>query len=951
MPDLPGSVVAPTVGSQTAAIRAILFPSTNQVPDSIRIVDIPEPRLHHPSNVLQMVTTAIGIALVLLIAVYARTTTLAVGEDFRQLTGPLATILAIPVNVLAGLLSTIVPLAVLIELAVRRQVRLLAESVGAAIVAFGLALGAAWLITEVGTPSLLEGLSVLDATMETGWRLTIPASLAMISALLIVAGPANRRRSVTWGWRLLLLTVLAVIVTGQVSTAGWALAILLGSLVAHATQYSAGVVSERAYGADLVAAIERAGWQPRALIRIADRGRPGVLGGDGDDSFADTELADGASEVAAFDPREHLEVVSDVIERDEAPPIEQLSSEVPIQAASVAMSSSSDSTATALARSSHTRIYAMLADDGLRYDVEVLDGDRQVPSFMQRLWRVVRLRGVSTRALFTLKAATERTALLSFATAAAGVRTPRLLGVGMASDSTALIFEHLRDAVALRDLPDAVFAGAVGDQLMADAWAQLLKANRAGLAHHRLTPDVILVSPASALQTVAAPQNGGLETGANPVVEAPQRGGLETTTNPTVEPAESQPPTPNVWISGWDQGEIAASQLGKRLDLVQLLALFALRVGPERALAAATAAVPEGELAAIGPLLQTVALPPEIQTAARRKRGLLPEMRRVLADRLPAADVGNQAKIARITPRTVGMLAVTIIAIGVVVTTINFEQIQAAIMGANPWWVGYSIGFSLLTWLGAACTLIAFTPNRLPLGRTVLAQTAGSFVALATPAGIGPAALNMRYLNRKGVATSTALAVVALMQVSQIVVTVLMLLVLSLTTGTGGLVLLPSTTILIALLLVVVAVIVLMLIPPIRVWVWAKIAPTLRQLWPRLSEMLSQPSRLVLGLGGNLLMSLGYVLAFYAALRAFGFSLAIVNTAVIYLVGNTLGALLPTPGGLGGIEGALVAGLSAAGIPVAIATTVTLLFRLVTYWLRIPFGWMAMKSLERRNEI
>lgn len=876
----PVSAPTPRIGGQTAAIRAILFPTPTAQPDSVRVVDIPEPRLHHPSNVLKMVTAALGIALVLLIAVYARSTTVAVGEDFRELTGPLAAIFAVPVNVLAGLLSTVVPVAVLIELAIRRQVRLLVECFGAAVVAFLVAWGVAWLVNTVGSVELLEGLSVLDPAQPSGWRMTIPAYLATISAMLIVAGPSARRVSVKWGWRLLVVTVVAVTITNQLSTTGILLTILIGTLIAHATQYTAGVATERAYGADLVLAIERAGWQPQALVRIADRGQADAL-------VNDVPMA--------LDPRGP---------RSSTPAL-------PLAAVAVSsMTSSADSTAAALARSAHTRIYAMLADDGMRYDVEILDGDRQVPSYMQRLWRVVRLRGVGTRAVFTLRAATERTALLSFATTAAQVRTPRLLGVGMANDSTALVFEHLRDAIALRDVPDAVLDGAVGDQLMADAWHQLLKAHQAGLAHHQITPDVILV-----------------QLGASPPTE------------------------PKVWIAGWDQGEIAASQLGKRLDLVQLLALFALRVGPERALAAAKAAVPESELAAVGPLLQTVALPPEIQTAARRKRGLLPKMRQVLAELLPAADVANPARIARFTPRTVLMLLATIIAVGVVVTTINFAQIQTAIMGADPWWVGYSVGFSLLTWLGAALTLISFTPTKLPLWRTVLAQTAGSFVALATPAGIGPAALNMRYLNRKGVPTSTGLAVVALMQVSQIVVTVLMLLVLSLATDTGELVLLPSATILIALLLVVVAVIVLLLIPPIRAWVWAKVAPTLRQLWPRLSEMLTQPTRLALGLGGNLLMSLGYVMAFYAALRAFGFSLHIVNAAVVYLVGNTLGALLPTPGGLGGVEGALAAGLTAAGIPIAIATTATLLFRLVTYWIRIPIGWVAMKALERRNEI
>jgi uncharacterized membrane protein YbhN (UPF0104 family) len=228
---------------------------------------------------------------------------------------------------------------------------------------------------------------------------------------------------------------------------------------------------------------------------------------------------------------------------------------------------------------------------------------------------------------------------------------------------------------------------------------------------------------------------------------------------------------------------------------------------------------------------------------------------------------------------------------------------------------------------------------------------AGSFVSLVAPAGIGPAALNLRMLTRRGIATPMAVATVALVQVSQFVVTILLLVVLSILTGSGGLVELPSTTVLLAIAGVGLVVVAVLLVPPARRWAWDRARPTLEQVWPRLSQMLGQPMRLALGLAGNVVMTLGYVLAFDAALAAFGRSLSLVDVAVIYLVGNALGALIPTPGGLGGVEGALTAGLTAAGIPASIAFSVTMLFRLVTYWGRVPIGWAAMRHLERRGEL
>ena len=105
------------------------------------------------------------------------------------------------------------------------------------------------------------------------------------------------------------------------------------------------------------------------------------------------------------------------------------------------------------------------------------------------------------------------------------------------------------------------------------------------------------------------------------------------------------------------------------------------------------------------------------------------------------------------------------------------------------------------------------------------------------------------------------------------------------------------------------------------------------------------------GVAGNLIMTLGYIVALWCCLAAFGESLSLVDIALVNLVGNALGALIPTPGGLGGVEGALTAGLSAAGVPATIAFSVTILYRLCTYWGRVPIGWVAMRYLERKGDL
>lgn len=834
--------------------------------DLVRVVDTPEERVRHPRALVWMIGCALGIAGVLFLSVVAHGTTEGVTEDVRSFNDLLATILFVPVAVLQGLVSLFAPVAVMIELGVRRLGRQIVESIVGAVLGLLLGVLTSVLLYQFGSDELVRGLSVWER--GTGYVLAIPEYAVAVTAMLTVAGPATRRRTVRISWNLMFAALLIVLITGQVSLPGVLVALLLGRLAGSSVQYVSGTRSERAYGADLVAAVRRAGFVPTSLTRV--RAQPEQTG---DQATASAQAA-GTTTLDTASPG--------TAAPDTAP---------------------DDPVALALSRAGDNRVYALYCDDEVRRDVVVLDGDRQVVGLITRLWQALRLRGIEGRAAISLKAVAERTALLSYAATAAGVRTPRLLGIGEFGDSIALVLEHASPARSLRDLPDEE----VHDDVLAEAWEQLGRAHAAGLTHRALTQDVLLTH---------RDQDGG----------------------------------PHVWITGWEQGDIASSPLPRRLDLVQMLTLIGLRVGPHRAVASAVRALPDADIAAIGPLIQSIALPRATREEVRRAKGLLGELRGALVERLPEASVQPQ-RISRFSARTVLTTTLMIIAVAVVVTTINFNEIAQAVREANPWWIAVAFGLAIITWFGAGLTLVAFSPARVPIGRATLTAAAGSFVALAAPAGIGPAALNLRLLTQRGVSMSMAVATVALVQVSQFVVTVLLLVALSIFTGSGALVELPSPAVLITLACVALAVVATLLVPPVRRWGLGYIAPRLRQVWPRLAQMLSHPGRLALGVAGNLIMTLGYIVALWCCLAAFGESLSLVDIALVNLVGNALGALIPTPGGLGGVEGALTAGLTAAGVPATIAFSATILYRLCTYWGRVPMGWVAMKYLERKGDL
>ena len=77
----------------------------------------------------------------------------------------------------------------------------------------------------------------------------------------------------------------------------------------------------------------------------------------------------------------------------------------------------------------------------------------------------------------------------------------------------------------------------------------------------------------------------------------------------------------------------------------------------------------------------------------------------------------------------------------------------------------------MLTYVAAAWSLSGFVSERLNFIRTMLAQVAGSFVTLVTPAAVGGAALNVRYLQRNKVPPAVAAASVGVAQVVAFVCT------------------------------------------------------------------------------------------------------------------------------------------------------------------------------------
>ena len=70
---------------------------------------------------------------------------------------------------------------------------------------------------------------------------------------------------------------------------------------------------------------------------------------------------------------------------------------------------------------------------------------------------------------------------------------------------------------------------------------------------------------------------------------------------------------------------------------------------------------------------------------------------------------------------------------------------------------------------------------------------------------------------------------------------------------------------------------------------------------------------------------------------------------MLYLIANTVASAVPTPGGVGAIEAALVFVLVGAGVDDSVAWASVLLFRLVNYWFPTIPGYLGLRISDRRQ--
>ncbi|MEV8399985.1 lysylphosphatidylglycerol synthase domain-containing protein [Streptomyces niveus] len=528
------------------------------------------------------------------------------------------------------------------------------------------------------------------------------------------------------------------------------------------------------------------------------------------------------------------------------------------------------------------RRYLVTLDEGPPLDVTVVDREQQAQGFFYRVWRRLTLRSISTRrSIPSLRQALEQEALLAYAAIAAGANAPKLIATSeLGPDAVILVYEHMGG----RSL-DSLSDDEITDDLVRGAWRQVKALQSRRIAHRRLTGDALLVD----------------------------RDG-------------------NVIVTDLRGGEIAAGDVVLRMDIAQLLTTVGLRIGAERAVAAAVDVLGPDAVADCLPLLQPIALSRSTRTTLRRlareraqrerdavlqateaakhartaevaaattdserkaaRRSLRAEKqaeKKALDDALdevreedllsqirgqvllirPQAPV-EPVRLERIRPRTLVSFIAGAIAAYFLLTQLAGIDFGNVFANTHWGWVAAAVLFSALSYVAAAMSLLGFVPERVGFLRTVVAQVAGSFVKLVAPAAVGGVALNTRFLQRAGVRPGLAVASVGASQLFGLGAHILLLLAFGYLTGTEKTTsLTPSRTVIAGLLTVAVLLLVVTAIPFLRKFVVTRLRSLFAGVVPRMLDVLQRPMKLVTGIGGMLLLTGLFVMCLDASIRAF----------------------------------------------------------------------------------
>lgn len=547
-------------------------------------------------------------------------------------------------------------------------------------------------------------------------------------------------------------------------------------------------------------------------------------------------------------------------------------------------------------------VYLAETTDGQGLRVVVVGRDERDTDALLHVWQALRVKGLGDdRPAGRPSSLVEHAALASSMARVTGARVSAAVAVASTAEGAGVLVEELVDGPSLASLA----ADEIADDALVDLWRQVDMLHRRGIAHRWLdTAHVRLVDGA-------------------PV------------------------------IVDFRSSVLSASAELRDADVAELLASLALIVGVDRTVATAARVLDPSALAGALALLQPVVLHPATRAPWKAQSEQLDELRTAV-QHAAGLESYELAEVHRITLKgVVSLVGGAVLGYYLISLASDWQSIWDTLQEANWALLPWLLVLSALSYVGGGISLIGAVTTPLAFGRTIEVMFAQSYLNRFTPANAGGMALRARYLQLSGTELTVAAAAVGLTSMASGVVQAVYLVLFAVWGGTTSAFANLSTPSASVLLLIAVAV-----GAAVGFLVLSSFGRRVALPWVRrtrdkvvgsIRDLAKRPSKMGELFGGAAMAKLVTIAAFAVSVRALGVDMPFVQAAALYMVANTIGSAVPTPGGVGGIEAALTAALLSVGVASATAASIVLLFRLATFWLPTLPGYLFLRRVQRQG--
>jgi uncharacterized membrane protein YbhN (UPF0104 family) len=328
-----------------------------------------------------------------------------------------------------------------------------------------------------------------------------------------------------------------------------------------------------------------------------------------------------------------------------------------------------------------------------------------------------------------------------------------------------------------------------------------------------------------------------------------------------------------------------------------------------------------------------------------------------------------------------GVAVAAAVAVWIVLHSATLDAGGDSLAAADLEWLLLALGLTTVLWVAGTASQLGSVSIRPPLAQLFAVQVAASSVNHVVPGSVGGMAINVRFLQRSGLSRTAAMAAVGLNSIATLVTHLLLIVavwalaptvlpggavqsqlarvttLLHPTSGSG-----PSPTTMALVAVVATAAVAVAVIAVVALWrvglggAWRRarthataFARRSVQEFAALGAVVRNPGRAVLLWVGSATSPVLHAIILIAVFKSLATGVPALTLALVYLVASAVSALVPSPGGFGALDVALVAGMVAVGTPSATAVAVVLGYRLVTVWTPLVPGALVFAFLLRRR--